>query len=112
MQVTPNKKEVAHIFSVPLEAFLYHEPPAELERVMHVDAPESRPIQTIPTGRQDGPGPIPDADENESRWHSIYEVYWLGERLRRHTFWDARNPIRGLTRYAAGPQVRLPTAKS
>lgn len=101
MQVTPNKKEVARIFSVPLEAILYHEPPAELERVMHVDEPESRPVQTIPNGHQNEPGPTPDADENESRWHSVYEVYWLGERLRRHTFWDARNPIRGLTRYAA-----------
>ncbi len=33
-----------------------------------------------------------------SDWHTCRDILWLGgERIRRHTFWDERNPIRGLT---------------
>lgn len=96
-QLKPNKTEVARIFSTPLEAFLYHIPPPELERSMHIDADEEHPAQTLTTGTN-APGPTPSVDPKESHWHTVYEVDWLGERLRRHTFWDQRNPIRGLTR--------------
>lgn len=33
-----------------------------------------------------------------SDWHTCRDIIWLGgNRIRRHTFWDERNPIRGLT---------------
>lgn len=32
-----------------------------------------------------------------SDWHTCRDIRWLGHRVRRHTFWDKRNPIRGLT---------------
>ena len=33
-----------------------------------------------------------------SDWHTCRDAMWLGKRVRRHTFWDTRNPVMGLTR--------------
>ena len=64
---------------------------------MHVTTPDRRAPTPLP-GKKNADQTFPQPDPNESHWHSIYEVYWITERLRRHTFWDKRNPIRGLTR--------------
>lgn len=100
-QLVRNQREVALIFSVPLEAFLYHDLPAHLKPIMHIPSSGQRTTRTPLAGNKDEPGPAPGYDAEESEWHSVYQVDWLGERLSRHTFWDVRNPIRGLTRYEA-----------
>lgn len=79
---------MSQLFSIPLESFLYHFPTPELRRSLHFER-ELDPAHA-PTSEVSGP----------SDWHTCRDIYWLGGcRFRRHTFWDNRNPVRGLTRY-------------
>ncbi|WFD41721.1 hypothetical protein MPSI1_000357 [Malassezia psittaci] len=98
-RLVPNESEVAQLFTVPLKAFLYHKPPLSLEKAMQVSPIDQRRAQILPGRRRDEPNSVPGADASESHWHTVYQVSWLGEQLKRHTFWDQRNPIRGLTRF-------------
>lgn len=80
-----NPKEVSLLFSVPLRAFLYHLPPLELRATLRLKAEVD--IQNSPRSEVREP----------SDWHTCRDITWLGQKIRRHTFWDHRNPIRGLT---------------
>ena len=81
-----NPQEVSLLFSVPLRAFLYHSPPAHVRESLRLKAEVD--IQNSPKSEVREP----------SDWHTCRDITWLGQRIRRHTFWDNRNPIRGLTR--------------
>ncbi|UZJ51622.1 hypothetical protein CBS101457_000942 [Exobasidium rhododendri] len=80
-----NPKEVSQLFSVPLRAFLYHSPSEQLRTTLRLKADVD--IQNSPRSEVREP----------SDWHTCRDITWFGQRIRRHTFWDNRNPIRGLT---------------
>ena len=84
-----NPKEVDSLFSLPLVSFLYHNPPRSLRRSLHLPpTPDPEALRHMPANEI---SPISD-------WHTCRDIIWLGgNRIRRHTFWDERNPIRGLT---------------
>ncbi|PWN41807.1 hypothetical protein IE81DRAFT_347995 [Ceraceosorus guamensis] len=81
-----NPSEVQSIFSVPLEAFLYHVPPTSLRSSLRL-ASTPQPDRYRPPSEVSGP----------SDWHNCRDISWLGCRVRRHNFWHRSNPIRGLT---------------
>ena len=84
-----NPSEVDSLFSLPLVSFLYHNPPRPLRRSLHLPpTPDPEALRHMPANEV---SPISD-------WHTCRDILWLGgHRIRRHTFWDERNPIRGLT---------------
>ncbi|SPO22349.1 related to coenzyme A diphosphatase [Ustilago trichophora] len=84
-----NPQEVDSLFSLPLVSFLYHNPPRPLRRSLHLPpSPDPEALRHMPANEV---SPISD-------WHTCRDIIWLGgNRIRRHTFWDERNPIRGLT---------------
>lgn len=84
-----NPREVDSLFSLPLVSFLYHNPPRNLRRSLHLPlTPDPEALRHMPANEV---SPISD-------WHTCRDILWLGGyRIRRHTFWDERNPIRGLT---------------
>ncbi|GAC96912.1 hypothetical protein PHSY_004496 [Pseudozyma hubeiensis SY62] len=84
-----NPREVDSLFSLPLVSFLYHNPPRDLRRSLHLTpTPDPEALRHMPANEV---SPISD-------WHTCRDILWLGgHRIRRHTFWDERNPIRGLT---------------
>lgn len=84
-----NPREVDSLFSLPLVSFLCHNPPPGLRRSLHLPpTPEPEALRHMPANEV---SPISD-------WHTCRDIIWLGgHRIRRHTFWDERNPIRGLT---------------
>ncbi|CDR88046.1 related to coenzyme A diphosphatase [Sporisorium scitamineum] len=84
-----NPREVDSLFSLPLVSFLYHNPPRPLRRSLHLPpTPNPEALRHMPANEV---SPISD-------WHTCRDILWLaGNRIRRHTFWDERNPIRGLT---------------
>lgn len=88
-----NPLEVSKLFSVPLESFLMHFPTPQLR-------------DSLRLGRDYDPDQAPASAVREpSDWHTCRDIVWLaGLTVRRHTFWDRRNPVRGLTRYVAGAQ--------
>ncbi|PWN18424.1 hypothetical protein BCV69DRAFT_285050 [Microstroma glucosiphilum] len=87
-----NPQEVSRIFSLPLKAFLQHSPDADLRLALRLGAPPSEEEEAtsaaMPWSEVSGP----------SDWHTCRDVRWFDKRCRRHTFWDRRNPVRGLTR--------------
>lgn len=89
-QPSLNPTEVERLFSLPLRAFLQHHPHPELRQALKLgDEPtEVDPVNT-PWSEESGP----------SDWHTCRDVRWFDRRVRRHTFWDRRNPVRGLTRW-------------
>lgn len=81
-----NPLEVSQLFSVPLQAFLYHFPPQHMRSSLRL--PYNAAHDQSPSSMVNPP----------SDWHTCRDIWWLGNRpYRRHTFWDTRNPIRGLT---------------
>lgn len=84
-----NPREVDSLFSLPLISFLYHNPPRPLRKSLHLPpTPDPEALRHMPANEV---SPISD-------WHTCRDILWLGNhRIRRHTFWDERNPIRGLT---------------
>ncbi|SJX61417.1 related to coenzyme A diphosphatase [Sporisorium reilianum f. sp. reilianum] len=84
-----NPREVDSLFSLPLVSFLYHNPPRALRRSLHLPpTPDPEALRHMPANEV---SPISD-------WHTCRDILWLNaHRIRRHTFWDERNPIRGLT---------------
>ncbi|SPO46053.1 related to coenzyme A diphosphatase [Moesziomyces antarcticus] len=84
-----NPQEVDSLFSLPLVSFLYHNPPRPLRHSLHLPpSPEPEALRYMPENEV---SPISD-------WHTCRDILWLdNNRVRRHTFWDERNPIRGLT---------------
>lgn len=89
LQPKLNPLEVSLLFSLPLASFLYHQPPNALRQSLRLGRqPTMEELQ-----RQQ-----PKSEFREpSDWHTCRDIRWLGHRVRRHTFWDTRNPIRGLT---------------
>ncbi|CAO1616220.1 unnamed protein product [Jaminaea pallidilutea] len=83
-----NPKEVDRLFSLPLKAFLQHHPHPQLRVALKLgeEPTEFDPLKT-PWSEESGP----------SDWHTCRDVRWFNRRVRRHTFWDTRNPVRGLT---------------
>ncbi|EST06094.1 NUDIX hydrolase domain protein [Kalmanozyma brasiliensis GHG001] len=84
-----NPREVDSLFSLPLVSFLYHNPPRPLRRSLHLPpTPDPEALRHMPANEVSA----------ISDWHTCRDILWLGgHRIRRHTFWDERNPIRGLT---------------
>lgn len=80
-----NPKEVERIFSLPLEAFLFHDPPPELRQAIHL--PQFPKLDSV----------APTSTSRPSDWHSCRDARWLGLLIRRHYFMDTRNPVMGLT---------------
>lgn len=81
-----NPLEVTQLFSLPLQSFLYHFPPLEMRKALRLRSDVD--VNSSPKSEVNPP----------SDWHTCRDIHWLGgRRYRRHTFWDARNPIRGLT---------------
>lgn len=84
-----NPREVDSLFSLPLVSFLYHDPPLAMRPSLRLSpTPDPEALKHMP------------ANEVSviSDWHTCRDILWLGgNRIRRHTFWDERNPIRGLT---------------
>lgn len=89
IQPNLNPREVDSLFSLPLVSFLYHNPPRSLRRSLHLPLnPDPEALRHMPANEV---SPISD-------WHTCRDIIWLGgNRIRRHTFWDERNPVRGLT---------------
>ncbi|CAO1619005.1 unnamed protein product [Parajaminaea phylloscopi] len=83
-----NPQEVDRLFSLPLKAFLQHHPHPELRAALHLgESPSEFDPITSPWSEESGP----------SDWHTCRDIRWFDKRIRRHTFWDKRNPVRGLT---------------
>ncbi|KAK0544902.1 8-oxo-dGTP diphosphatase [Tilletia horrida] len=84
-----NPKEVDALFSLPFKAFLSHSPAESLRAQLHLPLkPSPKDLADMPKNEVSGP----------SDWHTCRDILWLGgNRVRRHTFWDVRNPVRGLT---------------
>ncbi|EPQ28358.1 uncharacterized protein PFL1_04185 [Pseudozyma flocculosa PF-1] len=84
-----NPSEVDSLFSLPLVSFLYHTPPLSLRPSLRLSpTPTEAALSEMPANEVSAP----------SDWHTCRDILWLGgHRIRRHTFWDERNPIRGLT---------------
>ncbi|WFD30125.1 hypothetical protein MSPP1_001142 [Malassezia sp. CBS 17886] len=84
--------EVDTVFATPLLAFLYDAPPPWLRATLRVEGAED----DQPTGADTATSPPSTDASNE--WHWTNDIVWIGGvRVRRHTFWEERNPIRGLT---------------
>ncbi|CAO1623121.1 unnamed protein product [Sympodiomycopsis kandeliae] len=85
-----NPQEVDRLFSLPLKAFLQHFPSPELRQSLKLT-----PTPPDPNVQSDL---APWSEESgASDWHTCRDVEWFNSRIRRHTFWDHRNPVRGLT---------------
>ncbi|CAD6969483.1 unnamed protein product [Tilletia controversa] len=84
-----NPNEVDALFSLPFKAFLNHNPSQALRAQLKLPVvPSPKDLDDMPRNEVSGP----------SDWHTCRDILWLGgHRVRRHTFWDARNPVRGLT---------------
>ncbi|PWZ03335.1 hypothetical protein BCV70DRAFT_15389 [Testicularia cyperi] len=84
-----NPREVDSLFSLPLVSFLYHHPPTWLRPSLRLPpTPDPQALKYMPKNEVLG----------ASDWHTCRDIIWLGgNRIRRHAFWDERNPIRGLT---------------
>ncbi len=84
-----NPQEVSSIFSLPLASFLHHDPPASMRGHLRLPPkPSAETLKHMPRTMT-----MPTSD-----WHTCRDAMWLGRRCRRHTFWDTRNPVMGLTR--------------
>ncbi|KAK0563910.1 8-oxo-dGTP diphosphatase [Tilletia horrida] len=104
-----NPNEVDALFSLPFKAFLSHSPSEALRAQLKLPLqPSRKDLEDMPRNEVSGP----------SDWHTCRDILWLGgNRVRRHTFWDTRNPVRGLTSdilihaasigYAAQPDFSL-----
>ncbi|PWN53372.1 hypothetical protein IE53DRAFT_399002 [Violaceomyces palustris] len=89
-QVQPhlNPREVDSLFSLPFSSFLHHHPPQEMRSSLRLTSDPS--LEKLKAQMSEVMHP--------SDWHSCRDILWLGgSRIRRHTFYDERNPIRGLT---------------
>jgi len=84
-----NPKEVDALFSLPFKAFLSHNPEESLRAQLKLPLRATeQELADMPRNEVSGP----------SDWHTCRDIQWLGgHRVRRHTFWDTRNPVRGLT---------------
>ncbi|KAE8215822.1 hypothetical protein CF327_g930 [Tilletia walkeri] len=84
-----NPNEVDALFSLPFKAFLTHNPAQALRAQLKLPlVPSAKDLEDMPRNEVSEP----------SDWHTCRDILWLGgHRVRRHTFWDSRNPVRGLT---------------
>ncbi|KDN46794.1 hypothetical protein K437DRAFT_256069 [Tilletiaria anomala UBC 951] len=83
-----NPQEVSSVFSLPLACFLQHNPTPSMRAYLRLPPkPSNEDLARMPSTMASG----------ISDWHTCRDALWLGRRYRRHTFWDTRNPVMGLT---------------
>ncbi|WFD05924.1 hypothetical protein MVES1_001258 [Malassezia vespertilionis] len=90
-----NTNEVSAMFTIPFESVLFETLPPAFYNNMDI-TPQSERYSTPLPGSTETPESA--GSTGDATWHTAYDISWIGDvRMRRHTFWEANNPIRGLT---------------